>query len=364
MRINLPAVWFTGSCLMPVKLFAATTLWSTDINFNEFLGNAGGFSATATTLSTSLDSQPVVQSFDIVRPVGIDPASGKMIYAEGQDGIPDMVLTARTISANGDRWGAAYTRMQQNLVRSVVSVGAGESQSGDSALNVVEISFNQALGITADQFAMRLNSTNGTSELYEWTMVTVGAINDAPFTPQQIQAYTPADYSVFTSGTFYNALGQPTGAAGTGNRLDTGKSISQFLSGGPATAVSGGLVQDGWYSIDDFNARIYDAPEDDDTNPVAGDGAIDDNQTVTGLTLGGNTGDSFQTVTLWFGLHDVALDSNGDGFTGTNGNVFEGLTQITIGASAPDAVPEPGKLVLLGISGIFLLSIRKRQRQG
>lgn len=363
MRINLPAVWLTGCCLMPVKTFAVTTLWSTDINFNEFLGSPGGFSAAATTLSTSLDAAPVVQSFDVVRPVGIDPASGKMVYAEGQDGIADMMLTSRTISANGDRWSATYTRMQQQLFRSATVVGPGESQPGDSAMNVVEISFNTALGITADQFAMRLSSTNGTSELYEWTMMTVGGMNDAPFTPAEIQAYTPADYSVFTSGTFYNAAGLPTGNAGTGARLQTGKSISQFLSGGPAQAVSGGLVQPGWYTIDDFNARIYDAPEDSIENPVAGDGAIDDNQTVTGLTLGSVEGDQFDSVTLWFGFHDVALDSDGDGFTATNTNIYEALTQITIGASVPSAVPEPGKAALIALgAGLFLVRRRRVNR--
>ena len=45
-------------------------------------------------------------------------------------------------------------------------------------------------------------------------------------------------------------------------------------------------MQPGWYSIDDFNAVVLDAPEDFLNNPLPGDGSIDDNQTITGDSLG------------------------------------------------------------------------------
>jgi len=169
------------------------------------------------------------------------------------------------------------------------------------------------------------------------------------------------DYNNTASGTFYSTAGRPTGLAGTGQRLGTGRSISQFLSGAPDNAVSGGLVQPGWYSIDDFNAVVLDAPEDFLNNPLPGDGSIDDNQTITGDSLGLDPRTPLTAITIWFGYHDVGFDSDGDGFTATDTNIFERVAGLTLGSEGTlSPAPEPGPITLL--AGLILWVKTRRFR--
>jgi hypothetical protein len=130
-------------------------------------------------------------------------------------------------------------------------------------------------------------------------MITLGKASDAPFDVASLDEYSALDYNNTRSGSFYSTAGLPSGLAGTAQRLGPGRSISQFLRGAPGSAVSGGLVQPGWYSIDDFNAGVFDGPEQYLDNPLPGDGSIDDNQTITGASLGLDPETPLSAITIW-----------------------------------------------------------------
>ena len=169
------------------------------------------------------------------------------------------------------------------------------------------------------------------------------------------------DYNETGSGTYYDALGVPSGSSGTGRQLGRGRSISQYLSASPGSGVSGGLVQPGWFALDDFNARIFDGPEELAANPLASDGSLEDNVTISGTRLGLPAEEHIQRFTVWMGYHDVAFDSDGDGFTATGGNPFVSVSQLSLGCTPVLAViPEPGVggiAVLLAGAGL----IRRRR---
>jgi hypothetical protein len=176
-------------------------------------------------------------------------------------------------------------------------------------------------------------------------MVTAGKMEDAPFTIQGITGY---------NANIYNAHGPQPG--GNGDILAPGRSISQFLAGQAQSAdPSGGLVAPGWWAIDDFNTGV---PNGDElTGVTAGNGRIDDDQTLTGAALG--LADSQVTsFTVWFGLHDVAFDTNGDGFTQTFASPQASFNGLSFGTTLA-SVPEPTSAGLLVMTAAFLLR-RKR----
>lgn len=76
------------------------------------------------------------------------------------------------------------------------------------------------------------------------------------------------------------------GRPGTGERLASSRSISQFLADAPAAPVSGGLVRPGWYAVNDCNARVFDGPGSDWDNPFSQQGRLDDNSLFTGAAPG------------------------------------------------------------------------------
>jgi len=338
---------FFGVILGGSAVPAMAGLWSVPVTFQEFAGDSGGFPAGAVTWSNLSNPNPTPQSFDILKPVGTGP-SDHPIYAAGRDGTPDLTITPKVTDYSDGRWAGVRAGKSNSGLEAGALVNWGTSRSGDAAVVSLELRFDPALQLTAGDFAMRLISANGTSELYEWTMITLGTADQAPFSLSRISDYTALDYSNTGSGTYYNAAGGLTGLPGTGQRLETGRSISQFLSDSPGSAVSGGLVQQGWYSIDDFNAVVFDSPEDFLDNPFSGDGALDDNQTVTGIALGLPANAPLTAITIWFGYHDVAFDTDGDGFTSTDNNIFERVAGLTLGSRVPASVPEPG------ISGLLL----------
>jgi hypothetical protein len=335
---------------LALALPAGASLWSTPIAFP---------SGTAVWAN---QAQPngIGQHFDILKPTGSDPTTGKPIYAVGTDGVADLTITTKVYNFNGSRWASVQGGKTNAGLEASTRMDWGTSRSGDAAMVSMELRFDAALMLTAGDFAMQLISANGTSALYEWTMITLGTANQSPFDPARINDYTALDYNNTGSGTYYNSLGSLTGNAGTEARLGTGRSISQFLAGTPGTAISGGLVQPGWYSIDDFNAIVFDAPEAYLDNPFPGDGAIDDNQNLTGTALGLNPNAPITSITVWFGGHDVAFDSDGDGFTTTETNIYERIAALTLGTSSASPVPEPGFTTLLILAiGCMLLSRRR-----
>jgi hypothetical protein len=344
------------SCAPAVS--GSTVVWSESLNFLEFAGQPGGFASGAGTIQMGA-GMSAPQAYDVLRPTGTH-ASGLPVYGKGQDGITDMTVRARVWDGAGGRWDSV--RAGQTAVGGYLggaTMVQGTSRPGDWGLVALEFQLAPGLGVTAEQFALRLISANGTTEAYEWTMVTAGGMDDAPFSLSLMGSYQPTDYTDTGSGTYYNSMGGVTGLPGTGDRLATGRSMSQFLTGAAAAPVSGGLVQPGWFAVDDFNAWILDGPEADLDNPYAEDGTLDVNPLISGARLGLQPGAGVTTFTIWIGINDVGLDSDGDGFSHTDGNPSVRLAGLSLGASVVQGIPEPGSCALLGAAA--LLAGRRRR---
>lgn len=357
-----PALTLAAASLLCLPDTSPASLWSVPITFQESPGALDGFPVGKVEWATQAQPGPAAQVFDVLKATGTEPTSGQAVFASGQDGVPDISITTRVIDYSGGRWDHLYGGKTSGGLEAGARVALDSSISGDAAVVCMELHFDPSLNLTAGDFAMRLVSSNGTSELYEWTMITLGTAAEAPFNINRINDYTALDYNNLSSGAYYSPTGTPTGNAGTGNRLGTGRSITQFLSGAPGSPVSGGLVQTGWYGIDDFNAVVVDGPEDFLHNPFPGDGAIDDNQTITGHSLGLAPESALSSITIWFGYHDVGFDSDGDGFTATDTNIYERIAGMTLGSQNPVAVPEASPAVLGFLTGAALLKRRKRER--
>ncbi len=336
----------------------AAAVWNSSIFFNEFAGSAGGFESGPVTYAGTGSAATATRQYDVLRAVSTDPRSGQLICAPGQDGVSDLTITSRVMTSNGGRWGTTAASNTGSGLQSSSLLLNSTSRSGDSALVAFEISFAPGLEVTADQFALKLVSGNGYAELYEWSMVTLGGYADAPFDPAHIADYRATDYSQTGSGTYYNAMGVPTGGPGTSAPLANGRSMSRFLTGAPGS-TQGGLVQQGWFAAEDFTGINYDGPEDNATNPESGTGSYNGNLTVSGSTLGLDPHSRLNTFTVWFGYNDVGFDSNGDGFTSTDGNNIGRITRIDLGASLVTPVPEPGTGMLCLVAG--MLALRRRR---
>ena len=339
----------------------ASTLWTSALTFNEFAGLPGGFESGTAVYNQQSISGPATRSYDVLRIASVDSATGRSICESGQDGVPDITISSRVVASNGGRWVDSTAGKTTGGLQASAMVLDASSRPGDSSLIAFEITFAPGLEISSDQFAMRLASGNGRAELYEWSMVTIGSYDDAPFQPGMIADYRATDYSLMASGTYYNASGVPTGAAGTGAVLENGRSMSQFLSGATGPASAGGLVRAGWFAADDFTGINFDGPEDQTLNPESGSGFYNGNLTITGSSLGLAPGTRMETFTVWFGYNDVGLDSDGDGYTSSDGNNIGRITRIDLGASTLLAVPEPGTPALAIASALALLGRRRRQ---
>lgn len=341
--------------------WAATSVWNAHLNFQEFAAQPGGFEAGPAVLLNQHAAGPRETAYDILRQTGVDASGGAAVFAEGQDGVPDLVISRRVIDHSGGRWDSLHAGKRPGGYTGGATISYGSSRSGDSGLVALEFRFAPGLGITADRLSLALTSANGLSEAYEWTMITLGDFDSAPFSPAAIAAYGAADYNDLGSSTYYSASGAPTGNTGTGLPLATGRSISQFLSGSATSPVSGGLVQPGWFALDDFNARVFDGPEGEWDNPWADEGSGGGSQIVTGTSLGLAPETDVSVFTLWIGYHDVAFDSDGDGFTATDGNPFVSLASLSIGSTLTAShAPEPTAALLFG--GLLLCGFLQRRR--
>jgi hypothetical protein len=338
---------------MAVPAPGANFVWSEELNFHEFAGAPGGFEPGFAVLQ-SAGGVAAVRHYDVLRQTGTD-AGGMAIFGSGQDGTADLTLRTRVVDGSAGRWTGVQAGKRPSGYNGGATIAGSTSRSGDWGLVALEFRFAPGMEISADQFALRLTSANGTTEAYEWSMVTLGGADDAPFSMADIGNYRASDYTALGSSTYYNGLGGLTGQPGTGERLATGRSMSQFLSGASAAPVSGGLVQRGWYAVDDFNAWVFDGPEAEWDNPYAEQGTLDDNPLITGTALGLAPGEHITGFTLWIGMHDVGFDSDGDGFTATDGNPFVSLAGLTLGCAEPEAVPEPSAaaLALLVFGGLI-----------
>jgi|GEM_PF-5608765 len=225
---------------------ASASLWSVPLSFQEFPEHPGGFAPGTVTWANQANPSPAAQDFDVLRTTGVEPSSGKPIYAAGQDGTPDLTITTAVTDFSSGRWGGLRGGKSPGGLEAGALVEWGTSRPGDAAVVSIELRFDPALHLTAGDFAMRLISANGTSELYEWTMITLGKASDAPFDVASLDEYSALDYNNTRSGSFYSTAGLPSGLAGTAQRLGPGRSISQFLRGAPAVrSVAVSCSQDG-----------------------------------------------------------------------------------------------------------------------
>jgi hypothetical protein len=349
-------------CSCVFALFTALTghaQWSGTVNFDEAQGLPGGFPAATTILQMGAGG-PTTFNYDFLTNTG-PGVFGSSIYAPGQDAIDDMQLDVTVVNAAGLGWTQTdgdYDTTSSGSFRSDYNVGAGQSRENDFAYVKFDFTFLNGLqnSITADSFRTRHTSTNGSSEGYEWTQVTVNGVS---INEGMIGSYTNTEYSDATA-----VAATPPGT-GTGVPYPNGRTMSEFLSGMVAGSVApGGQVSPGWWSVDDFNTTILDGPEMATTNPGAGNGSVDDNQTIGG-SLTSDLGDGnfgladtalVQQVTYYFGLTDVAFDTDGDGFTQTNTLPAAGVTFFDLGFT----VPEPTSCGLLGLACVVLGLFRRR----
>jgi hypothetical protein len=329
-----------------------------NLDFNEYEGSPGGFENEGPgtfEMRNRAAGSPVSRNYDVLAPTG--SGAGRVLYAEGQDGNTDLTIRTQVFDRSGGRWSNLEAEKRRDAYRTDVQVLESTSRSGDSALLAYEISFAAGMEVSAKDFAVRVASANGHGELYEWSFVTLGGMDDAPFDVSKVSQFKATDYSDLSGSKYFNADGSVrAGGISSDDPVACGVSMSQYLSGASATAApSGGTVQRGWYAIDDWNARVKDGAEDVLTNPEAGGGRLAIDQSVTGGMLGLTDFETVRTFTVWFGYHDIGFDTDGDGFTATNSNQEASLRQISLGSS----VPEPTSAVLL--AGALAMALRRRR---
>ena len=344
----------------------ATNVWSTTLDFTEFMGQPGGFdddSGGRVELQSDANPGPQVRSYDVLRAQEVDGATGRTVFGQGQDGIADMTITTRVFNGNQGRWGTLAAEKRLGDYRSSVSLNSGISKSGDFGVVAYQFSFSSALQITADSFNMRLVSANGVGQIYEWAFITLGGVSDAPFTFGQLAGYGATQYSDLGSASFLTPSGQPSGGPATNSQLPNGKSLSQHLTGAVGGTPSGGEVAPGWFALDDFNAVVLDGEESLNVNPGSGASSLPANQTILGSDLGLAGGAAMTTFTVWMGYYDVGFDTDGDGFTTTRGLQQGAISELTLGSSSSFiGVPEPS--VVWAVLGGVLLLLGRRNREG
>ena len=70
----------------------STTIWNTNLNFQEFAGQPGGFEAGTAILQNGAQPGPVERGYDVLHQTGTDLATGMAVYGEGQDGVAGLFL--------------------------------------------------------------------------------------------------------------------------------------------------------------------------------------------------------------------------------------------------------------------------------
>ncbi|MEZ5305370.1 MAG: hypothetical protein R3F11_32720 [Verrucomicrobiales bacterium] len=231
----------------------ATNVWSEALTFREFSGQSGGFPSSKQR-RVELPSGSA-RSFDVLGRTGIAD-TGNAVYGLSQDGQTDFSITPHVIDGSGGRWGTVNAFVERGGFGMEVTVSTGRSRPGDYSVVALEIQFSNALNLNAADFEMAFKARSGAGELYEWSMITVGGFDDAPFDVSKIADYNHLVYSDTSSGAFFDENGMPTGANGSNRTLAHGQSISQFLTGQPGSETTGGTVEPGWWADDGFNVSV------------------------------------------------------------------------------------------------------------
>lgn len=366
--------------LNAISSAATTNLWSYEIKFDA----AHGFDSVPTPADIegrAGSTKPgggtwtgqSTRTYDIVK------SNGTGGYQTGADGTNDVTITTRVLSntALSGSWKRLNATIESNNGLGVnAAMDSGTSRPNDYGVVAYTVSFNSALSVTAKDLSMRLSNVNGDGEIYEWAMVTLGDVGDAPFTASSIGTYKNTDYSNFANSSYYNADGSvKLGGTATGQALPTGKTMTQYLAGEPAgsrdylnpdgTLNNRGLhvVGDGWVALDNFMTKISDsAPSDSNTappiNPKNYASNYEDEVDVTGASLGMGELETVDTFTIWLGYTDVAT-AKANGFSRTNADMFGYVSNVKIGSSIAE-IPEPATATVGVLAALFLVTRRRR----
>lgn len=324
--------------LFPFILYYSTAQTSFRIGFDEIV-----FPNVTTTLVATGSTTVFSADYDVVQPTAnmVDCSSTNApeytIYEKGQDGIPDLNVRAEVITKDGLLWNqteADYSTVSNGSWRSDYGINLGDSRPNDYAYVKYTFTFlgDFANNTPAEFFEMRHTSSNGSSEGYEFTLV---SINNTLSATEEAEI---ANYS----NTIYNDVSSV--AIGSGAAYMNGQTMSEFITNtSDIDGTQGGQVRAGLWAIDDFNTTIEEGNED----PTQGNGGPDDNQILNAASdIGTTPNQNVVSVTYIFGLYDVAFDLDNDGFTGTNTNPDAGLDYFEIGY--PDdvnACPLPVELM-------------------
>ena len=367
-RGKLLSLSLGGAILLSCAGFsqASVAIWQYQVLFNEFEGQAGGFEDEGIGVhvynKVGPTAGPSTRTYDFLTQNGSTP-NGRPVYGLGHDGAGDLQITSQVIDGTHGHWTTLNADKREDDLRGNAILASGKSKPGDYGVIAYTFSFSADLGITAKDLGIRLTNVNSYGEIYQWSFVTLGDAASAPFDVNELANFKNTDYTNVGSGTFYNANGTPSGAAGTGKKLAEGKSISQFLAGQESKTPSGGQVQPGWYANDDFHVDFNDGPEASYTNPTAGfpDPSKPDTLTVRGVEdLGLDPDAPVTDFTVWLGYMDVGFDSNGDGFSSTGATQRAMISFINIGATDFSPVPEPSTAMFAGLLSVAWLARRRR----
>jgi hypothetical protein len=366
-KIILAAFWMMAAS----KSLGATTLWEVDLSFTEFAGQAGGFEELETNFSyheyrTKTSVGPAqARSYQVLQQTGTDAGTGRPLYAVGQSpGAPAFTVTTHVLQSEGNPWSMLRGGISNQGLSSQAQVTSGTSRPGEYGVVVYDFVFPAELDLDAKNLSVRLDSVNGGGEIYEWAFVTVNDRNfDNPgFDLAEFGNYKPNVYSNLANSSYLNLDGTvKAGGIATNAQLPPGRSITQFLAGLPGNPDSEGMVDVGWYAMDQFNVKVKDGAE-GSLNPSNGTGNILNVFNVSGADLGLADDEKVTRLTIWKGYYDVAFDTNGDGFTRTGPNNQIGqVSGLRIGSTDfGPPVPEPSAAVLAGLMGFGLFLRRRR----
>ncbi len=322
--LSLKRYAFVPICLLMFS-FSASSQWSTTLSFDE--PDWGAATAGGGTL-VDADSGEASYTFDVdvVQPTGVAcPGGSNSGYEEGMDGIDDIRVSINVFHnvAAGSNWNRDHLDFdvandQFNHAFNISSNNSG-SQEGDHSYAVIEFTFLNGLVVDSDNLCFESGSSNGASEMYEYGLFYVnGALN-----PAGISTYTNDDYA--------------------GCNGNTSTSMGNFLLGNIGT-VSDGNIASGIFTDDELNTTIMCPPiaESAGTNPDSGAGSTN-GVSSNGAGMGLAAGTIITSFTAVLGLHDVAYDTDGNGFTSSNTSPIARLNEICIGNSmgCPCTFPEP-----------------------
>lgn len=292
--------------------------WSTSIGFNE-----AGFDPDPINngdhplIDADMGATSFSYSVDVVAPVAASVCADGTFseYEEDQDGTDDIMISITVVrNVLGPGWNNDEVDWDDaGAFRHKFNIGPlnnGSSVENDFSYAVIEVTFLNGLVVDSDNLCFSSTSTNGSSEFYEYGLFYAN------------NALNPAGISSYTNDIY----------GGCNAAIQT--SMGNFLLGNIGT-VSEGNIAPGVYTDDGLNTSVScpPVPEAATTNPGAGNGPSNGASNITGAMMGLAAGTPITSFTAVLGLHDVAYDTDGNGFTNSNSNPAARFSNLCIGNS-------------------------------